>query len=226
MSATIPMDPATVMQQMNPPKRTRADGVSSNVKQHVVILRDHSSSMSGHKVDEANAGTRALIRELARGENKEGFFVTVIEFNEMATPLHQGEPASRLQTALRDSTASGGTEITAALAEAVRAIDAFAKAPDRGYYYLRPVTILFSDGQSSVDDAVLVELKERSLVVTAAYGSDADHRLLERIATSPEHSYSCGSDGDELRRFLAQVGATVSRSVAQNQDLQQTLMTV
>ena len=56
-------------------------GVSSNTKQHVLLVRDCSSSMSGSKVDEMNLATTGLIQELASEQNKDGFLVSLIDFS-------------------------------------------------------------------------------------------------------------------------------------------------
>ena len=56
-------------------------GVSSNSKQHVILVRDCSSSMSGNKIAELNLASSGLIHELANPKNKDGFLVRIIEFS-------------------------------------------------------------------------------------------------------------------------------------------------
>lgn len=203
-------DPSMPVLKMSRPK-SLPTGVSSNVKQHVVIVCDHSTSMTGDKIAEANLARDALIRELADPANKDGFRCTVVEFNCSASRVAFGEPAGSLH--LAPMVASGGTNFVAALTEALNAIREFKARPnDEGYHYMRPHVLKLSDGQAGIDDALLAELHEEADVTAIAYGADADQDTLRRIASDGK-VHVVGTNGGELRKFLEQVGRTLSQGV-------------
>jgi len=84
--------------------------------------------------------------------------------------------------------------------------------PD-GWVYLRPVALVLSDGQSDVSDKNIQDLQEIADVITIAYGSDANTSTLARIASDGQ-VHVVGTQGGELRKFLADVGQTLSQSLA------------
>ncbi len=179
-------------------------------EQLAVLVRDASSSMAGQKAADADGASRALVEELARPENRGGFSVAVIDFNSSVAVAHAVEKADALTGHLSQLKPGGGTNIAGALAEAAKLVRSAAPALTA----LRPVALLFSDGLPAGDPrAAAADLRTVADVVTVAFGSDADQALLRELATSPEHAYRC-TDGRELRRFFAAVGATLSMSLA------------
>ena len=194
-----------------PVRRKLPTGIASNVKQHVLVVCDHSTSMSGPKIAELNMARDALIAALADPENKDGFRVSVIDFNDRADRLAFAEPAGSLR--VPPSIASGGTSFSAALQEALDVVRDFSALPNAdGWSYLRPVILFLSDGQSSVDDDLLRTVAEEVQIIAIAYGRDADQRTLGRIASDGTVQV-VGTDGDELRKFLAAVGQTMSETL-------------
>ena len=186
-------------------------GVSSNTKQHVLLVRDCSSSMSGSKINELNLASSALVQELASPENKEGFLLSIIEFNTSASRSAFAASANTLN--LPTATAGGGTSFDSALSETIRAVQEFTSRPNPdGWQYLRSQVLFLSDGQSSVSSHNIQALQEIADVTTIGYGSDADTGTLSRIA-SDGRVHVIGTNGGDLRKFLADVGQTLSQSL-------------
>ena len=52
--------------------------------------------MSGNKIAESNLVREALLAELGGPENKDGFRVSIVEFNDSARLLHTGLPVKNL----------------------------------------------------------------------------------------------------------------------------------
>lgn len=206
----------------------RPDWICRNCHQHVILVRDASSSMAGEKSKAASAASTDLVAELALPANKDGFHVSVIDFSSSAKVAHTKCAATALTSSLHrlDGGPFGGnTNITAALKLATDLVDFDQHSTTPGVRWLRPAVLLFSDGQHNVGagpEAVADELKKKADVVTIAFGSDAAESELRRLATSPQHFYRCTS-GAELRKFLAAVGATISASLAAGTNATQAL---
>lgn len=206
----------------------RPDWICRNCHQHVILVRDGSSSMAGEKSKAASAASADLVSELALPANKDGFYVSVIDFSSAAKVVHTKCAATTLTTDLHrlgGSIFGGCTNITAAMRLAADLILADENSATPGVRWLRPAVLLFSDGQHNVGpgpDAVADELKKKADVVTIAFGNDAAESELRRLATSPQHFYRC-SNGAELRKFLAAVGATISASLAAGTNATQAL---
>lgn len=186
-------------------------GVASNVKQHVLLARDNSSSMSGAKIRELNQASVALCRELADPANKDGFLVSIIDFSNGAEIRASARPATSLR--VPTANANGGTNFDAALLKTIEAVTALTTQPNaEGWRYMRPRVMFLSDGHSNVSDKNIGALHEIADVTAIAYGSDAAQETLARIATDGR-AHVVGASGAELRQFLAQVGKTLSQSL-------------
>lgn len=206
-------DEATAeMPELNMPVRRKLPtGIASNVKQHVLIVCDRSTSMNGSKIAELNTARKALVSELASSDNKDGFRVSVIDFNGQADRLYFAEPVQTLK--IVPSIATGGTNFDSALQETLDVIRDFKSLPNPdGWNYLRPVVLFLSDGQSSADDSLISEVQEEAQVIAIAYGTDADQQTLGRLSSNGTVQV-VGTDGDELRKFLATVGQTMSEAL-------------
>lgn len=203
----------------NRPKRKAAIGVNSACKQLVLATLDCSGSMAGDNIKEVNDSVQeVLINDLAQSQNKDGYFLSIIGFDSYATLIHAGVPARELANSFKQLQAGGGTNFNAAIQTCIDAVNQFNQVKDRGYKYLRPVCFFLSDGHSSVNDDLLVELKEICDVVSVAYGSDADVFTLQKIATSNEHFFRIESNKGQFRRFLAAVTKTLESSLERGED--------
>jgi uncharacterized protein YegL len=197
----------------------RPDWICRNCHQLVILVRDKSGSMAGDKARDASAASADLVKELSAPANKDGFFVSVVDFSNSAEIAQAKTRATTLQgniSGLNVGFLGGSTNITAGLELAADLINANDNAGEQGVRWLRPVVILFTDGQHNAGpapDTVATKLKSKADLVTVAFGSDAAEADLKLLATSSQHFYRC-SNGAELRKFLAAVGATISASLA------------
>lgn len=186
-------------------------GVSSNTKQHVILVRDCSSSMAGKKIGEVNLATAGLVQELANEQNKDGFLVSITDFSNTATCVAFAESA--LQINAPKAIANGGTNFDNAITRTIETVLKLHNTPNHdGWRYLRPQVLFLSDGQSNVTDKNIQDLQEIADVTTIAYGSDAHKETLSKIASDGQ-CHVIGTSGSELRKFLADVGQTLSQSL-------------
>jgi uncharacterized protein YegL len=207
----------------------RPSVITSETKQRVIFVRDVSLSMDDdNKSIDANAATQDLLTELALPENKSGFEVAVVDYSSNAKIIAPLTSACDLEGKLPDIKTDCSTNIAAGL-ETARNILQQAPNPVEGKeMYLKPVVILFSDGEHNSGNDPIVEsnvLKQLADVITVAFGADADMDLLRVIANTPEHCYRC-NEGRELRAFLAAVGETLSGSLQQGVNATQRLKTM
>lgn len=205
----------------------RPNWICRNVRQNIVLVRDASGSMSGDKEEAASKASLNLVEELARTENKDGFSIAMVDFSETAEVVSELEKATVLVKALKPITTRGSTNVTAGLESALCILNRAEKdqVQHEGIAYLRPVVLVFSDGQHNegpnpIDLAA--KLKKTADIVAIAFGGDADEDMLKEIASSAQHFFRC-SEGRELRVFLAAVGETISRTLAAGQDATQAL---
>ncbi len=200
----------------------RPNFLTSRSAQFVVLARDASPSMSGQKADDATRASTELVDELSRPENKDGFTVAVIDFADDADIANAPSRAADLNGRMApiDTGRGSGTNIANALNVCRTLVDQAQRNADRGRLQLQPVALLFSDGQPNVGgdpQAAADDLKKVADLVTVAFGSDADERVLRVIATSTQHFYRC-RNGSELRTFLASVGKTLTATMSQGKN--------
>jgi len=189
-----------------------ATGISSNTKQHVIFAADTSTSMSGHKIGELNIGLNALFGELAAPQNKDGFRGSLVQFSSGAKRLIFAE--SFLSLTAPTLTVGGGTNFDKALTETIKTVQDFASLPNTdGWQYMRPQVLFLSDGHSAVSSQNIQLLQEYADVTAIAYGADANSGTLSKIA-SDGRVHVIGTNGGELRKFLADVGQTLSQNLS------------
>ena len=195
-----------------PARKSLPTGIASNVKQHSVVVFDKSSSTWGAKIAEANQAREALIQELANLDNKDGFLVSVVDFNHEADRVVFAQSAQGLQ--VPPSIAGGYTSFEEAVMETIAVIQEQQLQPnDAGWHYLRSIVLFMSDGQDDISDQAIRQLHEIADVIAIAFGDDADQETLKRIA-SDGTVHVVGASGGQLRRFLSQVGVTMSEDLA------------
>ena len=195
-----------------PARKSLPTGIASNVKQHVVIVFDKSSSMWGAKIAEANQAREALIQELANPDNKDGFLVSVVDFNHEADRVIFAQSAQGLQ--IPPSIADGYTSFGEALKETTAVIQERTAQPNNaGWHFLRTIIVFLSDGQDDVEDQDIRQVHECAEVIAIAFGDDADQEMLKRISSDGK-VHVVGSSGGKLRKFLSQVGVTMSEDLA------------
>ncbi len=204
----------------------RPDVINSKTKQRVVLVRDISVSMNDdNKAIEANMAINGFLSELAQPENKDGFYVAVVDYSKNAKVVSDFTKATDLVNQLADIKTLDCTNITAGLALTG---DLLSQAPnpiEGKERFLKPVVVLFTDGEHNTGEmpyGEAAQLKKTADLVTVAFGLDADLDLLRELANSTEHCYRCG-DGRDLRAFLAAVGETLASSIQLGQDATQPL---
>jgi len=215
-----PVGTPAIVQGLSRPRWTQ---LCSRTVQMCVMVRDASGSMCGEKARAADDAGYELIQELAAPGNKDHFHVAVVDFDDDAQILASVTKATALAGGMKKLSPGGATNITDGLEKAAELVSGFV-APD-GLTPLRPIVLLFSDGEHNVGDGpdeVAKRLKSKADLVTVAFGEDADETLLKRIATSPQHFYRCKS-GAQLRQFFATVGKTMTKSMARGQNTAQAL---
>lgn len=221
--------PATATMALGTIVRSARRAVAQLVKycQLVVLCRDKSPSMCGNKDIQATRAGNELVGALAMPINKDGFHVGMVDFSGSARIVRSTEPATTFRSPDLIpgicGVFSSGTNITDGLAKAHEIVLGFVAPADR--VPLRPVVILFTDGGHNTGpdpEPKATELKMNADLVTVAFGDDAEEYRLRALATSPEHFCRC-SNGEELRRFLAKLGTTMSGTLARGINATQAL---
>ena len=87
-------------------------------------------------------------------------------------------------------------------------------AENNGVNYLQNQVFFLSDGQSQASDATISSLQELANVTAIAYGADANQGMLSKIASDGQ-VHSIGTNGGQLRAFLAEVGRTLTQELSQ-----------
>lgn len=203
----------------------RPDWLAALVLQLVLLIRDGSKSMSGEKAMEATQASQDLVAELANPVNKNAFHCGVIDFDNHAKVIHPPSVAADLVGRVEPIRVNGITNIRHPLEAAQRVIDEH-QSEEKGQWH-PPVIVLYSDGEyneggdpiSAADDLK----RAGAVIVTVAYGTDADIDTLRAIASSPNHCYSRPTHGNELRKFMATVGRTLTVTLATGQNASRTL---
>lgn len=222
---TINLQATQIQPQQTIASSVRRPGfLTSRSAQFVVLARDGSPSMSGQKATDATAASVDLVAELAKPENKDGFVVAVVDFSDAPTVVNPSAKAGDLigRIAPIDTDNGSGTNIADTLGrchELIRERDRHLHV-DRGRIELKPVVLLFSDGQPNEGGdprPAATGLKAVADLVTVAFGSDADEAMLRDLATTPQHAYRC-RNGRELRQFLASVGKTLTMTMSQGRN--------
>lgn len=188
------------------------DGIASDSKQLIVVVDDCSGSMYGPKATEVDQANQGLGIELAKPDNKNGFIVGIVHFNQSAKLVAGPELATTIT--IPRIQAGGGTNFDAALNETLRVIRKFRDQPNPdGWDFQKPHVLILSDGQAPVSDNNIAALHEIADVTAIAYGADARAETLCRIASDGQ-VHVVGTNGGELRKFLAKVGQTLSAKLA------------
>ena len=216
--ATIPQPPlkndstpAVPPMNFTTRKKTRT-GIANDCKQLVAVVNDVSTSMTGEKARESDQANQALHNELAAPENKNGFILANIHFNHTAKTVVAPELATT--AILPPLTTGGGTSFDTALTQTLNMVTEFmSRENPEGWDYLRPIVLFLSDGYSPVSQKNIDALHEVADVIAIAYGADADESTLSCIASDGK-VHRVGTNGHELRAFLAQVGKTLSQKLA------------
>lgn len=173
-----------------PPMRTE-----STPYYNVVLAMDRSGSMGGEKMSKSIEAAQNFIDVLANND-----CISIIAFNSSSglivdRTILNDEQSSDIRQSIKNQisniNASGGTSIESALKSAM----SYAVSDSQH----QPLIILISDGQSSVSDQTLNELKNQGQkVVAVGIGSDVDEALMRKIANMTGGSYLYCDDAEDI----------------------------
>ncbi|OUP84226.1 hypothetical protein B5F07_08730 [Lachnoclostridium sp. An169] len=162
----------------------RDEGVARNYFD-IIFTLDCSGSMDGtDKNGLSKQCTYDFIKQLYDGD-----FFTVLKFSDTVEPVLYGQRIEEvtswesIQQTIQGITAGGGTNIENALSVSREYSDG--QTTDAA-----KLIVLLSDGQASVGDEVISEIKNEGIkVLTIGFGDDADEELLMHIADETGGSY-------------------------------------
>ncbi|MBR0080376.1 MAG: VWA domain-containing protein [Synergistaceae bacterium] len=193
---------------------------TNNSNFNVIILLDCSGSMYGTKMQKTIEAAQGLIDSLADND-----CVSIAEFTSYVYDfkLSNGDYRIKLvkdghnyRQEIKDwigkLRASGGTDIQGALNYALTASTG---AKEEGY---QSVVILLSDGQSSVSDIVLQNLKNNGLsVISVGVGTDVSAALMQKIADRTGGKYIYSENAEDLKYAFDEIqGQTLGISSDDN----------
>ncbi|HEX2171803.1 MAG TPA: VWA domain-containing protein [Dehalococcoidia bacterium] len=204
--ANTPIEAALPLSAEVPPRNEAASYA-------LMLVLDRSSSMEAAVDGVKKIRMAAEAGVLATESLRPGDYVGVLAFdmrNQWVVPVQRAEDnggVPAIQQRISALTADGGTQIYPAVKEGFEAIR---NVPTESRH-----VILMSDGQSWGDgdwDALLAEFKAARVVLsTVAMGSDADRRLMSRLAQLGEGRYYFTERVRDLPRLITRE-ATVART--------------
>ncbi len=177
----------------------------------IVLVIDHSSSMSDpiatllgqqDKLGAAKEAAKTFVQGVDLGVNR----IAVVEFDDAAdVVLSLSSDRARLNTAIDSIFIGGGTAIDQGIAMAERELASNKRAGANG------VIVLLSDGgsdASSATDAANAAKAAGYRLITIGLGSDADHALLQAMASQPG-DYYFAPDATQLSQVYTSIAQTV-----------------
>jgi uncharacterized protein YegL len=181
---------------------------------------DISSSMHGSKFREAIAGLDYLTQSLLPLDDH--CQIGVIAFNDTARLAHPLTSPKQLEGRIDIGRPNGATNMDAALRLAGDLFTTHEVPNDADQ-----LIALLSDGQDTCSSSPIEEAARQKadgrLILTIAYGADADHATLRKIASSPDLFFAKGANGHELDTFLKHLGDTMTASVQIGESLSRSL---
>ncbi len=182
---------------------------------NVILAMDCSGSMKGEKIQKSIEAAQKLVDILTNDD-----YISLLAFasgtKEIMTPTpissisENGDRIDNrndIKNKISTLNASGGTNIESALNYAIN------YNSDNSKY--QSLVILLSDGQSSVSDQVLQQLRDnKQKVITVGIGADVKQTLMEKISNATDGSYIyCENASDLADAFIdlqnAYIGSTV-----------------
>lgn len=187
-----------------PPASTDAPS-ARKVRREVTLVLDRSGSMRGEKIEQAKEAARQILAGLEPGEafNLITYNDTVSAF--AAAPVVKDRDAERKAVAYIDSLrAGGGTNLHAALAEALR------PSPPEG---MLPLVLFLTDGLPTAGQTSEVAIRDVALkanphqrrIFTVGVGVDVNTPLLEKIASASRGAPTFVLPGENVEVKVGQV---------------------
>jgi len=168
--ASVPQAPAPTVT----PTTTTTAPAPKHEPGAVIVIIDRSGSMQGPKLDTAKQATRDVVEALEVTDE-----VGVITFDSEATvvvPLQRAANRKKIEAAITEVTAGGGTNILPALKGALAAL--------RGSKLKLKHVLLLTDGEAPYDGIpeLLKDVEDDHITISAIGVQGADRNLLAMIA--------------------------------------------
>ena len=184
-----------------------------------VIVIDTSGSMTGHPIDEVNAGVRRFAEEISTDElTALRADVAIIAFNqEHRVLVNFGETLDTEESLLM---ASGGTLMAPPIATALDMIERRKKAyQENGIPYYRPIVLLITDGYpndrqqelASVAKRIKEGEKDRKLTFWPVGTEQANMECLSELSTMEPRTLR-GTNFVQLFQWLSSSISRISHS--------------
>lgn len=169
----------------------------------VVLALDHSSSMTGSKLDDAKAAAIGFVDLLQLSSDQVGLVAFAGQADLLYPLTHDG---SAVQDAIASLATADGTNIAAAVSRA--------HAELRSAHHqsaAAPVIVLLTDGKSSAEEALAaaaVAKADAIRLVTIGLGSDVNEPLLREMASSAG-DYVFAPTSNELAAIYDNIAAQI-----------------
>ena len=191
-----------------------ARGVAPRVATDLVVVLDHSGSMSGDKIVQARAAVRTLISALGDGDRFA--LVTYSDYAQTRIPLGALRDRGSWYESVDSIVPEGGTNMSSGLDAAFAMIDV-ARTSGR-----TPRVVLISDGLANQGDASREGLVGRAAraargeyaLSTVGVGADFDEGLMAALADAGTGNFHFLADASGLDRILSAEFATARENVA------------
>jgi Ca-activated chloride channel family protein len=182
-------------------------------RREVTLVIDRSGSMRGGKLEQAREAALQVLAGLSDGEafNVIAYDDGIMALSREAVPKSP-ETAARAAAFIRGLEAGSGTNIHAALMEAVR------PAPREGFL---PIVLFLTDGlptvgetsESAIRSAVTASNRHARRVFTFGVGADVNTHLLEKIAGDSRGAPTFVLPGQSVEPKVSQVFSRLSGPV-------------
>lgn len=187
-----------------PPMNT-SGGDSPAIKRCVTLVLDRSGSMSGKKIEQVREAALQILEALQPGEA-----FNVITYNDSVSRLNQRpviknpDSIKKARKYLEETQAGGGTNIHAALTEAL----SIEPLPD-----MLPITLFLTDGLPTVGNTSEIAIREVAMnanpheqrIFTFGVGVDVNAPLLEKIAIETRATPTFVLPSEDVEVKVAQV---------------------
>jgi Ca-activated chloride channel family protein len=191
-----------------------ARGIAPRVPTDLVVVLDHSGSMSGDKIEHARAAVRTLIAGLGDGDRFA--LVTYADQAHARIPLGTVQQRPSWYETVDSIRPEGGTNMSSGLDVALAMIDA-TRASGRA-----PRLVLISDGLANQGDASREGLVGRAsraargeyALSTVGVGADFDEGLMAALADAGTGNFHFLASANGLDRILSAEFATARENVA------------
>lgn len=206
---TLPAGPTTILPAPSPETLAAVEASWKDVRKraHVLMVLDVSGSMEGTKMDLMRRGAAAGLG-LFLDDDELGLWTFSTNRTEIAAMGRVGHRRDTLETAIKSLQANGGTRLYDSTLEAARYISA-----NLDPTHITAVVVLTdgvntngnNDLEQLIRDLHAVTDESHVRVFTIAYGSDADKKVLQRIADATRGASYDASNPSSIETVFEEV---------------------